>query len=587
MNRLLSCFVAVASASLAEGSHLQVKPNVAPVVSSQIADYSQYRDTLRIIGLSAFFSDPDASAAARLVTPLGTMNFTLDGQTAPITVANFLKYVNSGRYFKFDARANQQASLFFHRSVPGFVIQSGGFLGTVNQNNSSGDLIATEVASFGAIQNEPVISNTQGTIAMAKLGGNPNSATSQWFINLANNSHLVNQQGTDNGLDVQNGGFTVFGRVAGSGMSVADAIAVLPRVNAGAPFDTLPVRNYTSPNPVRVPNLVSIPEFTQISPFTFSASSNNTAVATVAVSGTDLLVSGFQLGSAQITVTATDLDGAAVTQSFNVNIIDAPGRLRNIATRANFPDGDEVLIGGFIIRGGTSKRLAVRAIGPSLANQGVANALADPIVELRDGAAALVADNNNWVDSPDRQLLTDIGLAPSSDKEAALITTVPSSDQISPYTAIVRSATGTSGVGLVEVYDLESGPGSTILNLSTRGEVGTGGNVLIGGFIIRGTDSRRLVVRALGPSLANLGVTGVLPDPTIELRNIQGTLIDSNNDWQTHPAAAEIQSQGVAPQDAKESAVIATLPSGEYTATIAGAGNQPTGVASVEIYQVQ
>ena len=560
---------------------LIVKPNVAPVVSNPIGDRQQYSDATAIIDLSVYFRDPDASAAARLMTPLGTMNFTLDGETAPITVQNFLNYVNQGRYFKIDPTNSQLASTFFHRSVTNFVIQGGGFLSTIDPASSTGVIQPTAVTPFPAIQNEPVISNRRGTIAMAKLSGDPNSATSQWFINLADNS------GGGPSLDTQNGGFTVFGRVAGSGMTIADAIAALPKFTSAAPFDSLPVRNYTAGQPVRPANLVTVPEFSQISPFVFSATSNNPGVATVSASGTNLLVAAHQIGSTQITVTATDLDGAAVAQNFNVNVTAAPGRLRNISTRVNFPNGNEVLIGGFIIGAGGGKRLAVRALGPSLSGVGIR--LNNPTLEFRDANQTLIASNDNWSDSPDKQLLTDIGLAPPNANESAMIVIVPgNSANISSYSAIVRSNGNTPGVGLVEVYDLDSGAGGpALLNLSTRGQVGTVSNVMIGGFITGGTDPRRLLVRALGPSLAQFGVSDPLPNPTLELRDAQGTLVNSNNDWQTSPDTAEIQSYGVAPQNALESALISTVPSGAYTAVVSGNGGQPTGVALVEIFQVQ
>ncbi|MEO5722047.1 MAG: peptidylprolyl isomerase [Chthoniobacterales bacterium] len=558
---------------------LTIKPNVPPVVSGPIGDRQQYNDATAIIDLAPFFRDPDASAAVQLTTPSGVMNFTLDGEQAPITVANFLRYLDEGRYFRFDPIANATASTFFHRSVPGFVIQAGGFVGTENPS-SPGSAQPTAVLTFPSIQNEPFISNQRATIAMAKLGSDQNSATSQWFINLADNSA---------NLDTQNGGFTVFGRVAGAGMATADAIAALPRFNFGGSFNELPLRDYTSPNPVRVPNLVSIPAISRISPLTYSASTNNLAALGARISGTHLLVNALQSGAAQVTVTATDLDGVSVAQNFNVNLTAAPGRLRNISTRVNFPTGNEVLIGGFIIGAGSAKRLAVRAIGPSLGGPGgLANPLANPTLEFRNASEALIASNDNWGDSPDRQLLTDIGLAPTAANESALIITVPASAQISSYTAIVRSSGNTPGVGLVEVYDLDSAVGgSTLLNLSTRGEVGTGNNVMIGGFITGGTDPRRLIVRALGPSLADFGVAGSLADPTLELRNAQGMVVDSNTDWQSHPNAGEIQTAGVAPTRALESALITTVPSGAYTAVVAGNGSQPTGVALVEIFQVQ
>ena len=150
----------------------------------------------------------------------------------------------------------------------------------------------------------------------------------------------------------------------------------------------------------------------------------------------------------------------------------------------------------------------------------------------------------------------------------------------------MRNADQLAGVGTVEVYDLDGSPGSIILNLSSRGTVGTGNEVMIGGFILGGDGTRRLVVRGIGPSLTPFGVPNALPDPMLELRNGEGTVVTSNDNWQTNPAAAEIQMQGLQPSVAQESAVIATLPAGAYTAILSGVGSQPTGAASIEIYQV-
>ncbi len=551
---------------------LVVKPNVGPVVSNPMPNYDQYLQTTRLIDLSAYFSDPDSSAAARLTTPFGAFTLTLDGQQAPATVANFLNYINSGRYFTIDPTTGERASSFIHRSAANFVIQGGGFIGTVNPDGSS-NIYATQVLTFPPVQNEPFISNTRGTIAMAKLGGDPNSATSQWFINLADNSA---------NLDAQNGGFTAFGHVVGNGMSVVDTIAGLPVYNFGSPFDTLPVRDYQSPNAVKVPNLVSISEIIPASPLTYSASSDNPGVATVSTSEGNLLVNALQLGTANITVTGYDLDGAGpVSQTFTVNIITAPGRLRNISTRANFPNGDETLTAGFIVRGGPTKRLVARGIavpGTDFDN---------PSLELLGPDGSVIASNDDWGTALNKQELIDLQIAPSSEKDAAVLVTVPSSDtDITSYTARVRSADGHRGLGLVEIYDVDSQPGSTLRNISTVGPVGTDANVMVGGFIVRGSDSRRVIVRALGPSLTARGVNGALDNPTIELRDGNGNVVDFNDDWQTNPNAGEIQMDGLAPDDSRESAIIATLPEGNYTATVAGALNT-TGMAQVEVFQVQ
>lgn len=583
MNRtktlLLAVFALLSCALVAHA--LTVKPNVGPVVTNPIPGSDQYVQTTRIIDLTQFFGDPDSSAAARMVTPLGSITITLDGAQTPQTVANFVNYINTNRYFTIDPTTGERVGSFIHRSaasggVP-FVIQGGGFIATVNPNDPA-NAQPTAVLTYPAVPNEPFISNTRGTIAMAKLGGNPNSATSQWFINMNDNSA---------NLDNQNGGFTVFGHVTGDGMDVANAIAALPKVNASTTFSELPVRDYTSPNPIKVANLVTIPELTLVSPLTYSATSDNPNVATATVSDGKLLVNALALGTANITVTGYDLDGAGpVSQTFAAHVISAPGRLRNISTRINFPHGDDVLISGFIVRGGTHKQLIIRGLGPSLAGT-VPNTISDPTLEVRDGDGALLASNDNWIDSPDKQLLSDINLAPGDNREAAILIDVPSNATNATYTAIVRSKGNLPGVGLVEVFELDSGAGANILNLSTRGAISGGDNVMIAGFISQGTDQRRLILRALGPSLTDRGVPDVLPDPILELRDAQGNLVESNDDWQTSPGAAEISGYNLAPGDPHESALVRTLDSGTYTAIVRGTAASPAGTALVEIYQVQ
>lgn len=549
--------------------------NTPPIVTNPIADFTEYTGAVRPIDLATAFADSDVSAAIRLTTVLGDIDLALFGQQKPITVANFLNYVNQGRYFKVDPTNGQLASSFIHRSVPGFIIQGGGYLGTVDPSHPA-NAQPTAVLVFPSIQNEPGISNRRGTISMAKIGGQPNSATCEWFINLADNG------GPPNNLDTVNGGFTVFGRVVNNGMTVADAIAAVPRYNFGNPFAELPLRNYTSPNPPAVPNLVSIPGISQISPLTFSVMSSNPAIADATVSGTKLLVAGHQVGSATFTVTATDFDGATVSQNFTVTVIAAPGRLVQLSTRMQVGTGDNVLIGGFIIRGTAPKRLMIRGIGPST---GLAGALADPVLELYNSSGAIIASNDNWGTAANRQDMIDTGIPPTSPNESAILTTVPTDPTYVAYTTIVRGANNTTGIGLVEVYDLDSGPGSTLLNIATRGRVEVDPNALIGGFFLGGSESKRVLVRAIGPSLASAGIPGVLADPILELRDANGALLEANDDWGTSPNQAEIQASGAAPTNPKESAILRILPAGPSTAIMRGVNNM-TGVGSVEIYQL-
>lgn len=550
--------------------------NTPPVVTNPIADFTQYPTTQRSIDLTTVFADSDVNAAVRMTTVVGAFDVALFGQQKPITVTNFLKYVDQGRYFIIDPTNGQPASSFVHRSVPGFVIQGGGFLGTVNPMNPN-NAQPISVVTFPPIQNEPGISNKRGTIAMAQFGSDANSATSQWFINLADNA----------ALDVRNnnaGPYTVFGRVVGNGMSVADAIASAPRFNFGSPFNELPLRGYTtadynSGKAVVVGNLFSIPGITRISPLNFSAVSDNPSVS-VGISGTKLLVAGNQIGTAHITVTATDLDGAMVSQMFTVNVIAAPGRLVQLSTRMEIGTGDNALFGGFIMRGAASKRLMIRGIGPS-AGLGAA-ALVNPVLELRDNNG-IILTNDNWGDAPNAQDMIDAHVAPTQPNESGILITVPSNTTNAFYTAIVTGAGGTTGLGLVEVYDLDFGPGSTLLNISTRGLVGIDPKQLIGGFFVGGSESKQILIRGIGPSLASANITNFLADPILEVRDAQGAVY-INDDWMQSADKTAIQNSGLAPTHPKESAVLKTLPAGPYTAILRGV-NGSTGVGSVEVYQ--
>jgi hypothetical protein len=223
----------------------------------------------------------------------------------------------------------------------------------------------------------------------------------------------------------------------------------------------------------------------------------------------------------------------------------------------------------------------IRGIGPSLATFGfpASELLADPTLELHGPGSFATRTNNNWRDSQETEIEAT-GLAPTNDLESALIVTLPPG----AYTAILRGNGAGVGVGLVEVFDLDSASASKLGNLSTRAFVRTGSNVVIAGFILGNGGDDRVVVRGLGPSLSQFGVPNPLQDPTLELRDQNGTLLKSNNDWADDPIqAGEITAAGLAPTDGKESAIAATLPPGLYTAILAGS-NATTGVGLVEVY---
>ena len=264
--------------------------------------------------------------------------------------------------------------------------------------------------------------------------------------------------------------------------------------------------------------------------------------------------------------------------------ITAPGTVGNISTRLRVGTGDNVLIGGFIITGSEPKKVIIRGIGPSL--NGVGVTLADPVLELHQGNATL-ATNDNWKinDRTGQSQQAEIeatSLAPKSDLESALVAT------LSPgaYTAVLVGKNAGAGVGLVEVYDLAQQANSRLANISTRGFVGTDDNVMIAGFIIggNGQPQGKVVIRALGPSLAAFGIQNVIQDPLLELHDGNGTTIQTNDDWQ-QTQATEINQLGLAPTDARESAMVATLPDGNYTAIVRGKGNT-TGLSLVEVYNV-
>jgi hypothetical protein len=261
-----------------------------------------------------------------------------------------------------------------------------------------------------------------------------------------------------------------------------------------------------------------------------------------------------------------------------------PRNLLNISTRLQVLTGDRVLIGGFIITGTDPKKVIIRGIGPSLS--GVGTTLQDPMLSLHQGSAT-IAQNDDWREN--QAVVEGTGLPPTNDLESAIVATLTPG----AYTAILQGKHNGAGVGIVEVYDLNQAVNSKLGNISTRGFVDTGNNVMIGGLIVSGGiggGNARVVVRAVGPSLIVSGIQGALPDPNLELHDASGTLVASNDNWKIRPDGSsqqgEIQATGIPPTNDLESALVQNLGPGNYTTIVRGTSST-TGIAVVEAYTLQ
>jgi hypothetical protein len=326
---------------------------------------------------------------------------------------------------------------------------------------------------------------------------------------------------------------------------------------------------------------------------TFKPSSAGLRTATVIIPSNDANESSYQFAIRGNGVPDTDGDGEddlseaiSGTDPNDPNSLVRTGKQLNISTRLDVQTGDGVGIGGFILTGSDPKKVVIRALGPSLTGLGVPGALQDPTLQLHDHTGATIAFNDNWKDTQ-QSAIQATGLAPSDDHEAAMVQTLSSGG----YTAIVQGIGKTTGVGLIEVYDVDTNANSILANISTRGFAGTGDNVMIGGEIIgrglgaNGAGSVKLLIRGLGPSLTQANVAGALQDPTLELHDGNGAIIASNDNWKDTQQSA-IEATGLAPSDDRESAILTILTKGGYTAILRGKNNT-TGIALIEAYKIQ
>ena len=285
--------------------------------------------------------------------------------------------------------------------------------------------------------------------------------------------------------------------------------------------------------------------------------------------------------SYSFTVTARNGVSPVATQDFTLRITPTPASaLVNVSTRLVIQTGDEIGIGGFIITGTDPKKVLIRGIGPTLARYNIPNALQDPMLELHDGTGAVLTSNDDWK-VHQQAAIEATGLAPPDDRESAILLSL----QPGPYTVFESGKNGTTGVGLIEVYDVDVLSASHLSNISTRGLVQGDNNVMIGGFIVSGASgSINLVVRAIGPTLTSYGVLNALADPTLQLYDGNGTVIGFNNNWKDSQQT-QIQNSGRKPPNDLEAAIAVTVSPGNYTAIVRG-NNNTTGIGLVEVYQV-
>ena len=261
---------------------------------------------------------------------------------------------------------------------------------------------------------------------------------------------------------------------------------------------------------------------------------------------------------------------------FSVTVEPQKVKFANLSTRVNAGDGEAVPIAGFVVTGLSPKQILVRGGGGDFAGL---NWLSDPVLEVRDNRVVVVARNDDWRTTQE-DLIRTYHLEPLRDRDSALIVSLPPGE----YTALLRDKNGANGLGLIEIFDLDGGVQSKLANLSTRAQVGTGDNVIIAGAIVIGNENAHVILRSLGPSLRNTGISQPLADPTLELRDQNGALLKENDNWRDSQEA-EILATSLAPTDEAEAAIVADLPPTNYTAIVRGK-NDTTGIALVEVYHL-
>jgi PQQ-like domain len=473
------------------------------------------------------------------------------------------------------------------------VLRSSGILTAFKITPTSPPTIATGWSVSSTGRTSPFVTSTDGT-------SNP----IVWAYGHGTNQRLFGYNGetgavifagggandTISGTRTFNTGIAARGRIYIAGdnkvyaFSVPSSSSPTPSPTATPTATVAPTATATATATAVVTPTSTIPQPTATATSTAAA----TATATIPPSPTPT-PTDHPSATPTVTATATATSTAAATATATIAPSPSPtasatpaSQAVNLSTRMRVLTGDNVGIGGFIVTGTVPKPVLLRAIGPSLIGFGVPGALADTVMELHGPGTFATVTNDNWRDdSAQEALILATGIPPTSDLEAAIYATLTPGN----YTAIVSGKDSTSGVALIEVFDLSPSAVSKLGNISTRAFVSTGDNILIAGFILGSNNGNdRIIVRGIGPSLTALGVPNALANPTLELHNANGSLLAENNDWQDDTnQAAELSAAGLAPTNNFESGISTSLPPGLYTALLAELSGG-TGVGLVEVY---
>jgi sugar lactone lactonase YvrE len=557
----------------------------SPIVVSGLTTGTSYGCNVAGVNGAGFGATSSLIITAVGVAPAITSGAPPDGAYGVVYSHNYTATGTPSPTFSVTSGALPNGLTLSSGSISGTPIAAGTFNGVVTatntvapdatQNFSITIAKASQAITFGTLPDRIIGTGPFGLSATGGASGNPVT-----FSSLTTGTCTATGANGGTLTLVSTGTCTIAADQAGTANyeaapQVTQSFAIQAKIAQAISFGALADRLLTAG-----PDTLSATGGASGNPVTFSSLTPSICTAT-GTNGTTLTV----LAVGTCTIAADQAGNASyeaapqVTRSFAVQ---QPGRLVNISTRMQVLTGNDVMIGGFVIGGATNKTVAIVATGPSLVPFGIANPLANPMITLvRQSGQQVIATNDNWQAAANAGQLTAAGFAPSDSLEAAILVNL----EPGAYTAIVQGADGGTGVSVIGVYEVD-GPSIPLINISTRGLVQTGNNVMIGGFVIDGASPQTVAIVGTGPSLAPFGIANPLANPSLTLvRASDQVVIATNDDWAGDANASLLQAAGFAPPNALESGLYITLQPGAYTAILSGVGNT-SGVGVIGVYRV-